>query len=226
KEFWMDKFHFRVVGLLEHLAIPEPAGGEENDPDWSVFVPAQPGAAFAGSYLLRADPKDLPGVYRDAEAAIARLMPDVVFDREESGPLPVLRHRYFGPHRAMAGMLAGVIVALLLVTSLGIVGLASFWVSQRHRQIGIRRALGATRGDVLRYFQAENFLIVGFGIMAGLALTVAMNIALIEYYGASRLPLIYLPISALVVWSLGQLAVLRPALQASAVSPATATRGT
>ena len=65
-EFWMDKFHFRVIGVLDHLAVPAPGGGEEQDPDWSVFVPARPGSAFSGSYLLRADPKDLPGVYRDA----------------------------------------------------------------------------------------------------------------------------------------------------------------
>ena len=112
------------------------------------------------------------------------------------------------------------------MTSLGIVGLASFWVSQRHRQIGIRRALGATRRDILQYFQAENFLIVSFGIVAGLALTIALNIVLIKYYGASPLPAIYLPLSAVVVWLLGQLAVLKPALQAAAVPPAVATRGT
>lgn len=224
REFWMDKFHFRVIGVLEHLAVPEPSGGEEKDPDWSVFVPAQPGAFLSGSYLLRADPQDLPGVYRDAEDVVAKILPDVVFDRDASGMLPELRHRYFAPLRAMAGMLAGVIAALLLVTSLGIVGLASFWVGQRRRQIGIRRALGATRGDVLRYFQTENFLIVTFGIVTGIALTVALNIILIKYYGASRLPLIYLPISALVVWLLGQLAVLKPALQAAAIPPATATR--
>ena len=51
----------------------------------------------------------------------------------------------FRNDRAMAGMLVGVIAALLLVTALGIVGLASFWVAQRRRQIGVRRALGATR---------------------------------------------------------------------------------
>jgi putative ABC transport system permease protein len=224
-EFWMDKFHFRVIGVLDHLAVPAPGGGEERDPDWSVFAPARPGPAFSGSYLLRADPDDLRTVYRDAQDAIAQALPDVVFDHDASGPVLELRHRYFAPQRAMAGMLAGVILALLLVTSLGIVGLASFWVSQRHRQIGIRRALGATRGDILHYFQMENFLIVSFGIVAGLALTIALNIVLIKYYGASPLPAIYLPLSAVVVWLLGQLAVLKPALQAAAVPPAVATRG-
>jgi putative ABC transport system permease protein len=220
----VDKFHFRVIGVVEHLAIPEPGGGEERDPDWATFVPGRPGGTLAGSYLLRADPRDLPGVYREAEAAIEKVLPDVVYDHDDSGTLPELRHRYFTPQRTMAGMLAGVILALLLVTALGIVGLASFWVAQRHRQIGIRRALGARRADIVRYFQVENFLIVSFGIVAGMALTVALNIILIKHYGASPLPAIYLPISALVVWALGQLAVLKPALQAASVPPAVATR--
>jgi putative ABC transport system permease protein len=224
REFWMDKFHFRVIGVLDHLAITEPGGGEEKDPDWSVYVPAKPGPAFSGSYLLRADPRDLTRVYRDAEDSLARALPDVVFDSDDSGPVPLLRHRYFAPQRAMAGMLAGVMLALLLVTALGIVGLASFWVDQRRREIGIRRALGARRRDILHHFQLENFLIVSFGIVAGLILTIALNVFLVLHYGASPLPMLYLPLSAVVVWALGQLAVLRPAMQAAATPPAIATR--
>jgi putative ABC transport system permease protein len=224
KEFWIDKYHYHVIGVMEGLAVPAPGGGEEKSPDWSLFVPARPGGSLVGSYLLRADPRDLPGVYRHAEEAIAKSLPDIVYDYDDSGMLLDMRHRYFGPARAMTGMLVGVILALLLVTALGIVGLASFWVGQRHRQIGIRRALGATRGDILCYFQTENFLIVSFGIAPGILLTIVLNFLLIKYYGASRLPLIYLPVSAIVVWLLGQLAVLKPALQASSTSPAVATR--
>ena len=116
------------------------------------------------------------------------------------------------------------IAALLLVTALGIIGLASFWVQQRRRQIGIRRALGATRGDILRYFQTENFLIVTGGIVLGMALAFGLNLMLMKLYELPRLPLYYLPIGALVLWGLGQLAVLAPALRAAAVPPVVATR--
>ncbi|MEO9091880.1 MAG: FtsX-like permease family protein, partial [Rhodanobacter sp.] len=126
--------------------------------------------------------------------------------------------------RAMAGMLVGVIIAMLLVTALGIVGLASFWVQQRRRQIGIRRAIGATRSDILHYFQTENFLIVTGGIVLGMVLAYGLNLLLIKHYELARLPLYYLPIGALVLWGLGQLAVLGPALGAAAVPPVVATR--
>jgi putative ABC transport system permease protein len=124
----------------------------------------------------------------------------------------------------MAGLLIGVIVALLGVTALGIVGLASFWVSQRRKQIGVRRALGATRGDILRYFQTENFLIVTFGIALGVVLAIGINLSLMKVFEVSHLPLWYLPVGAIVLWLLGQLAVLAPALRAAAVPPVVATR--
>ncbi len=224
KEFWVSSYQFRVVGVLDHLVIPGPGSGEEKDPDWSVFVPTRPGPHLAGSYLLQATPEQLPRVLRDVLAAVTRVAPDAVVDRENSQTLADLRHTYFENDRAMAGMLLGVIAALLLITALGIVGLTSFWVQQRHRQIGIRRALGATRGDILQYFQTENFLIVTGGIALGMVLAFGLNVLLMTHYELPRLPLYYLPIGALVLWGLGQLAVLGPALRAAAVPPVVATR--
>jgi putative ABC transport system permease protein len=117
-----------------------------------------------------------------------------------------------------------VIVALLIVTALGIVGLASFWVQQRTKQIGIRRALGATKGQILRYFQTENFLLATLGIALGMLGAYGINQLLMSQYELPRLPLLYLPVGALAVWLLGQIAVLGPARRASAVTPAVATR--
>jgi len=116
-------------------------------------------------------------------------------------------------------------VALLVVTALGIVGLASFWVQQRSKQIGIRRALGATRGQILRYFQTENFLLATLGIVLGMLAAYAINLALMNMYELPRMPLLYLPLGAALLWLLGQIAVFGPARRAAAVPPAVATRG-
>jgi putative ABC transport system permease protein len=224
QEFWCGDRHFRVVGVVDHLARPYGGEGGPETREWSVFVPGLPGEHLVGVYLLRASPAQLGRVLRDARAAIATIAPGAVVDTEGSQTLSELRSRYFRSDRAMAGMLVGVIVALLLVTSLGIVGLTSFWVAQRRKQIGIRRALGATCGDILRYFQTENFLIVSFGIGLGMVLAFGINLLLMTRYELPRLPLLYLPIGALVLWGLGQLAVLAPALRAAAVPPVVATR--
>ena len=224
KEMWCDRLHFRVIGVIEHLVRPNPAGFGPGTGDWSVFIPGLPGPKFAGTYLLKADPAQLPRVLRDARAAIAKIAPDVVLDEEYSRTLSDMRDIRFRQDRAMAGMLIGVILALLLVTALGIVGLASFWVQQRRKQIGIRRAIGATRQDILSYFQTENFLIVSGGIVIGMVLAFGLNLVLMKFYELPRLPLYYLPMGAVSLWLLGQLAVLGPALRAAAVPPVVATR--
>lgn len=224
KEFWVGNYHFRVMGVVAHMARTGAGEGGDDTIEWSVFVPALPGPSLAGTYLLRADPKVLPRVLRDAKAAVATIAPDVVLDHDASQTLSELRQRYFRGDRTMAGMMLGVIAALLLVTALGIIGLTSFWVAQRRKQIGVRRALGATRGDILRYFQTENFLIVSLGIALGMLLAYALNLTLMRFYELPRLPLLYLPIGALALWVLGQLSVLAPALRAAAVPPVVATR--
>ncbi|WP_426688893.1 ABC transporter permease [Rhodanobacter ginsengiterrae] len=224
KEIWLSKSHYRVVGVLDRMVRPDPNGWAGPSKDWSLFVPAASSRWLSGSYLLRADPKDLPRVLRDARAMMAKIAPDAVLDQQASQTVSDLRRTLFQQDRTMTGMLLGVIVALLLVTALGIVGLASFWVQQRRRQIGVRRALGATRGDILRYFQTENFLIVTFGIVLGMLLAYALNLLLMTHYELPRLPLYYLPVGALALWGLGQLAVLGPALRAAAVPPVVATR--
>jgi putative ABC transport system permease protein len=135
-----------------------------------------------------------------------------------------MRAAFYKQDRVMAWMLVLVISLLLLVTALGIVGLASFWVQQRTRQIGVRRALGATRTQILRYFQTENFLLVTVGIAIGMLLAFGLNQLLMAKAELPRLPLYYLPFGAVALWLLGQCAVLWPARRAAAVPPAIATR--
>ncbi|AIF49253.1 ABC transporter permease [Dyella japonica] len=225
KEFWSDTYHFRVIGVMAHLAPPDPGGGHgDSAGEWSVFAPVTPGDSLHGVYVLRASPAELPRVLREARDAAQKAAPEAVLNLPQSRTVPELRADYFRQTRIMVGMLAGVIVALLLVTALGIVGLASFWVQQRRKQIGIRRAIGATRSDILRYFQAENFLIVTAGIVVGVVLTFGLNLVLMKFYEVPRLPVYYLPVGALALWGLGQLAVLAPAMRAASVPPVVATR--
>ncbi len=233
REFWLAQFHFRVAGVLAHFARPDPGRSENGvvSAEWSIIVPIAPDAwqgAYVqrGLFVLRADPLDLPRVLAAAKAAAARAVPEAVIDQAASAPLVQLREQYFQTDRTMAGLLVAVIAAMLLVTALGIVGLASFWVAQRTKQIGIRRALGATRTDILRYFQTENFLLASGGIVLGMLLAYGGNQLLMRYFELARLPVSYLPIGALLLWFVGQLAVLGPALRAAAIPPVVATRST
>jgi putative ABC transport system permease protein len=214
------KASFRVVGIVEALARANAYQAETAQ--LSMIIPVHMGADKDESYLLRTRPQDRQRVLAAAVSALKRIDPQRVI--AEARDYDDVRSGFFQDDRAMAGMLVSVIVAVLLITGLGIVGLASFWVSQRRKQIGVRRALGATRGDILHYFQTENFLIVTFGIVAGMLLAYALNLWLMAHYELPRLPWSYLPVGALALWLIGQFAVLGPALRAAAVPPVVATR--
>jgi putative ABC transport system permease protein len=104
-------------------------------------------------------------------------------------------------------------------------GLTSYWVAERRRQIGIRRALGATRHAILRLFQKENFLIALSGVLIGVVLAVALNLWLISRFEMVRLDPTYVIGSGIAMLLLGQIAVLWPAMRAAQVPPALAIRG-
>jgi len=111
-----------------------------------------------------------------------------------------------------------------VVTGVGIVGLASFSVRQRIKQIGTRRAIGARRRDIVRYFVLENLMITTVGVALGALLTLAVNYLLVVNFELERLDPVYVPAGILALWLLGLLAVAGPARKASSISPAIATR--
>lgn len=126
--------------------------------------------------------------------------------------------------RTMANILLTVIILLIGLTALVIVGLASFFVSQRTKQIGTRRALGATRFDILRYFLVENWMITTLGAIVGCLLTVVVSYWLETSFSLPRLDWRYLATSVLVLWAVSQFAAYWPARRATNVPPAIATR--
>ena len=206
-----------VIGVIEDLARPNSI---DQGPYAMVFALREYGAGR--HFILRTDPGRRAEVLKAAVAALKKTDPNTLVVNEDT--FDEIRAGFFEQDRSMAGMLIVVIAALMLVTALGIVGLASFWVQQRTKQIGVRRALGATKGQILRYFQTENFLLATIGIVIGMTLAFGINQMLMGKYELPRLPLYYLPIGALALWLLGQVAVFGPARRAAAVPPAIATR--
>ena len=219
---WSDK-PTRVVGVVEHLVRPSNQGGPTAR-EYAMVFPLRPHYNLGGNYLIRTSPERRAEVLEAAKKVLQANGADRIILEENTKTVEELRSEFFQAPRAMAWLLGIVCVVLLLVTALGIVGLASFWVQQRTKQIGVRRALGATRGQILRYFQTENFLLATIGIGLGMLLAFAINQLLMGKYEMARLPLFYLPAGAVLLWLLGQLAVWAPARRAASIPPAVATR--
>lgn len=210
----------RVVGVARHLLDTTVGNGDGGD-ERNVLLPSKKIRNNA-TYVLRVDRASRDAVARGLPGVLARVDPSRMVDKHEVYAQSV--EDAFRGDRAMVWLLLVVIACLLALTALGVAGLSSFWVQQRTHQIGVRRAVGATRGDILRHFLLENFLIVGLGIAAGSVAAVGLNAWLMHHYELARLPLVWLPGGALVLWALGLAAAIGPALRAAAVPPAMATR--
>lgn len=207
-----------IIGIYERMQNAWPHSSNVNN---SVLVPNLPMFNGTMMYVVRTEPGQLASVMAAAEAYLSEnrsRFVDVVRSFEEQ------KNRTYSRDIAMVKLLTAVITVLTAVTGLGIVGLAWFSVTQRRKQIGTRRALGATRYDIVRYFMLENGLITTFGLVIGLAGTVGLNWFLDTQYEVGRVPLWYLPLGMFALWLLGQLAVLLPARRAANIPPAIATR--
>lgn len=135
------------------------------------------------------------------------------------------RERSYRGDSSMIKMLTFTVILLLLITSLGIVGLASFSVSRRTKQIGTRRALGASKSAIAQYFMLENLMISATGVVLGAVLAIGLNMILVEAFDVDPGSLVILvPAAMLALVVIGQLAVFGPARRASRVPPAVATR--
>ena len=212
----------QVVGVVERL---QSQGAEVGDKgEYSVLFPARLTGDGDTLLTIRAEAGQRDRVMKEAEQAIRAATPDKLIVRLRT--LDEDRDTRYRADRAMSWMLITVSALLLLVTASGIVGIASLWVTQRRKQIGVRRALGARRVDILRYFLTENFMITSVGVAAGVLLALGLNQLLVSQLEMARLPLPYLLGGAAVFWLLGLGAVYGPAWRAASISPATATRST
>lgn len=209
----------QVVGVVDALMTSD---GRTDPTAYHTFI--IPVRYFGGTahYAIRAEPGQRDRVMKDAEKALGAVRSDRILINFHT--MDEIRHRRYRHERAGANMLIAVTIGLLLVTASGIVGVASLWVSQRRKQIGVRRALGARRRDIVRYFVTENLLITTAGVGAGLALAVGLNLFLVSKLELAKLPLHYLVGGMIAVWALGLIAVIGPAWRAASVPPAIATR--
>jgi putative ABC transport system permease protein len=215
--YWGSSPPITVVGVVDVLTHTNP---KQSDSPYAMIVPVKL-SYRDGTYMLRVEPAKQGAVAK----ALTQLIPEVDSRRwlVRTQLLSDMRKDYFAQDRAMVGLLAGVSVALLLVTAFGIVGLASFWVEQRRRMIGVRRALGATQAQIRQYFQAENALLTGMGVVVGAVVAMALS----QWMAVDKMPLLpwpYLLGGALLLLALGQLAVLAPARRAATLAPASVMR--
>jgi putative ABC transport system permease protein len=209
-----------VIGIVDPAMNSWPGN---DHPDWVFYMPRLASGLYGGlRYMVHTQPGQRDAIMRLAEAHMRTSNPDRVVHFVRS--LEYFKDLTYLGDRSMGIYLLTVTGLLIAVTSLGIFALATFNVATRTKQIGTRRAVGARRADVVRYFLVENGMITSAGILLGCALALSTGYWLSLQYALPRLDLYFLVGGVLLLWGLGQLAAWQPARRAAAVPPSVATR--
>ena len=213
-----DTDQYRVVGVIDEFFNPYPWPIHQNVVFFATF-----GTSYevGSSYLVRAEPGQAAALMRTLEDTLTRVNNQRTVRVQR---VSEIKETFFGTQRVTAWLMGLVVVLLVAVTGLGIVGVTSFLVTERTRQIGTRRALGARMGDILRYFLLENWMVTTLGILVGVGLAIGLNVALLTVVEGAKLGPFTLVAGAIHLWLIGLGSALVPALRAARTSPAVATR--
>ena len=208
----------RIVGIVStmHNAWPLSDRG-----DSAMLRPGRFFNSRRTTYLVRTE----PGRRGEVMPAVEKALRDANAGRiVRVETLTEIKEGYYSFMASINDLLTWMSVLLVIVTALGIVGLTSFSVTQRTRQIGTRRALGATRWMILRYFLVETSLTTWIGLVLGAALTIGLNLLLAHYAEIPQMDPWVVLIGLGGLWAVGLLAALIPAMRGTLVAPVVATR--
>jgi predicted permease len=210
---WAD-----VVGVVEH--IRNHSLSQEIRPE--IYIPFEQSPRTHLSFAVRThvDPLSIASVLRqdlrrrDPELAMSKVRPMTAYVERAEAPI------------SFTAMLAAVFASLALVlAAIGIYGVAYYSVSQRAHEMGVRMALGAKGGDVVRLVMREGLWLTTIGMVLGLAgsLAVSHYLRSLVYGISARDPLTY-AIAAAAIPAAAIIGCWRPAARAAGVNPVEAMR--
>jgi putative ABC transport system permease protein len=206
-----------VVGDVKHRGLPDNPNG---DPDVYTPFAQEPGTGFNLVLRTAGDPA---AVYAALRKEIQALDADVpVYDMN---PMSELVRRETARSRFSALLMSVFAALALALAAVGIYGVMSSAVAQRTHEIGVRMALGARRGDVIRIVvgQGMALTLAGVGVGLGLALALTRVMSGLLYGVSASDPLTYAGVAG-VLAVVALAACLIPARRASRVDPMVALR--
>lgn len=219
KTFYISQTQpIQIIGVIKALQAPWNGwGGVER----SMLMPLQMESSDS-HYLIRTESGRRDEMMPIIEKLLAESNKERIIRKVTT--LEATRAKSYRQHNATNKILTTVIITLTLITGFGIAGLAIFSINRRTKQIGTRRALGATQWQIMRYFMIENFMISSVGIVIGVIGAVGINMWLVTMFSLSPIGFDLIVFGVIALFIVGQLSVLYPARRAALIPPATATR--
>lgn len=159
-----EEIPWEVVGIVADEAVGGLDSNRDNNP--GMYVSNEQSPVYFNSVVLRA--ANDPALLREAiKKTVREISPDQVMP--DMKDLAVIRDESLGNNRFRVLLLGSFAGVSLLLSAIGIYGVISYSVTQRTREIGIRTALGAGRGDVLRLILRHAMGLAVLGLLLGVA---------------------------------------------------------
>lgn len=207
---WME-----VIGVVGDATMGDLDGPQLRP---AVFIPYTLSPADGGLLFARAS--DDPAMAMRSLSA-ARLRGTVVYARTLQSELDAWG---WGRERLLTEVLGLYGGVALLLAAAGIYGVVSFAVTQRTQELGIRMALGAGRGTVVRLVLASTAAMIGIGLGAGIIISAILATFTSSWSGSSLFAVSSLPGASLVVVMVSAIACVFPAWRAASTNPMKALR--
>ncbi len=213
KTVYMGNLQLTIIGIIERLMSPWP------DSEFATSATILPEIMKGNSinYLVRTDSEQRDAIMHYLVERLSSIDSTRLIVDEKSVE-QIMREAYASDH-AMIKILSFVIFLLTFVNALGIFGLTTFWVTQRRKHIGIRRALGSTKAGVMRYFMLENLILVVFAAIVGSCIAYVNSSYMARTHGMELLRIEYVLITVFFLLLVTLIAAYPPVRRAAQISP-------
>jgi len=237
-----DNHYWKVVGIAERRGESKPVGGESRNYDQEVYVPFVTDKVRTGEVLIRFKAgnfqaerlqisqvtiavNDLDLVKPTAEV-IGCLLEQYHPEKDYVVMVPLdLLEKAERTQRIFTLVLGAIASIALLVGGIGIMNIMLATVTERTKEIGVRRALGAKRADITAQFLAETVVLAGLGGLLGVGVGVGGSFLVTRCFELPTIIALWSPIVAFAVSvGVGLVFGLYPARRAALMDPIEALR--